>query len=221
MSASWDDELLDDPRMLRLGPMAFALHAAATTYCAHARTDGLLPRSKARHLLDVEGADRLIAGLVREGFWSELDEGYQLAKFLRFNESREASDRRRAEGKRRAAESYARRRSSREEHPEEKGEDAPEEQGESSRTLHPTPLPLVPSTPGMYIPRPQSEDRARRTAAKSSKGPGSARHPEDRQTGLDRRGAGPEHIGSILPAVIPAESPTNGRHQLATVHQEG
>lgn len=46
-----DDSILDNPKIIRSGPVGFALHTAAITWCARNLTDGFVPEAKAKQLL--------------------------------------------------------------------------------------------------------------------------------------------------------------------------
>lgn len=46
-----DDGILDNPKIVRSGPLGFALHTAAITWCARNLTDGFIPEAKAKQLL--------------------------------------------------------------------------------------------------------------------------------------------------------------------------
>lgn len=49
--AKLDDAILDNPKIVRAGPVGFALHVAAVTWCARNLTDGFVPEAKAKQLL--------------------------------------------------------------------------------------------------------------------------------------------------------------------------
>jgi hypothetical protein len=59
--AKLDDGILDNPKIVRVGPIGFALHAGAITWCARNLTDGFIPKQKAKQLLptswDIESDD--------------------------------------------------------------------------------------------------------------------------------------------------------------------
>jgi hypothetical protein len=46
-----DDAILDNPKIARVGPIGFALHVAAITYCARNLTDGFVPFGHAHRIL--------------------------------------------------------------------------------------------------------------------------------------------------------------------------
>lgn len=52
-----DDGILDNPKIVRAGPIGFALHAAAITWCARNLTDGFVPLAKAKQLLSKSWTD--------------------------------------------------------------------------------------------------------------------------------------------------------------------
>src|SRR3989304_5015706 len=49
--ARFDDAILDNPKIIRVGPIGFALHVAAITWCARNLTDGFIPEAKAKQIL--------------------------------------------------------------------------------------------------------------------------------------------------------------------------
>lgn len=49
--AGFDDAILDNPKVARVGPIGFALYAASIIYCARNLTDGEIPHGTARRLL--------------------------------------------------------------------------------------------------------------------------------------------------------------------------
>lgn len=97
---SWvriDDGMPEHPKVLSVGPLAFALDIAAICYCARNRTDGRVPRSKVRILLDL--ADVRIAGrkadalaladaLVAAGRWRRDGDDFVIHDFLEYNPAR-------------------------------------------------------------------------------------------------------------------------------------
>lgn len=46
-----DDAILDNPKVIRVGPIGFALHVAAMTWCGRNCTDGFIPEAKAKQTL--------------------------------------------------------------------------------------------------------------------------------------------------------------------------
>lgn len=49
--ARLDDAILDNPKIVRAGPLGFALHVAAITWCSRNLTDGFIPERKVKGLL--------------------------------------------------------------------------------------------------------------------------------------------------------------------------
>jgi hypothetical protein len=49
--AKLDDAILDNPKIIRVGPIGFALHVAAITWSARNLTDGFIPEAKSKQLL--------------------------------------------------------------------------------------------------------------------------------------------------------------------------
>ena len=49
--ARLDDAILDNPKIVRAGPLGFALHVAAITWCSRNLTDGFIPERKVRTIL--------------------------------------------------------------------------------------------------------------------------------------------------------------------------
>lgn len=114
--AKLDDEILDNPKIAEAGPLGFALHVAGITWCCRNLTDGFIPRTRVRSLLDFggvmwdednpgavacqgvsaggrHGADPLAIAehLVDVGLWKHDPDGrgYWLHDFLEYNPSRE------------------------------------------------------------------------------------------------------------------------------------
>lgn len=124
--ARLDDAILDNPKIAAAGPIGFALHVAAITWCCRNLTDGHIPLARVTALLDLSamhidpanpcavpgGASSLrgeqgvdphtIAGhLVDCGLWSRTGDGYQLHDFLHYNPSKSDVEARRASIKKR------------------------------------------------------------------------------------------------------------------------
>lgn len=104
---SWarlDDAILDNPKIIAAGPLGFALHVAAITWCCRNLTDGLIPKRRVASLLDLPSLqvsettkvrvlhaltpDDLAADLVRLGLWHDRGGAYELHDFLEYNFSR-------------------------------------------------------------------------------------------------------------------------------------
>lgn len=106
--AKLDDEILDNPKIADAGPLGFALHVAAITWCCRNLTDGFIQRQRVRALLDFEGlsietgrGELIVHGkdadaidiaehLVVVGLWKHDPDGrgYWLHDFLKYNPSR-------------------------------------------------------------------------------------------------------------------------------------
>lgn len=117
---SWarlDDQILDNPKILQAGPIGFALHVAAITYCSRNLTDGFVTYAVARRLLITswtedgddgkvrvqslamvsgmsgsdgpEVIDHIIELLCEVGLWEIVEHGYFLHDYLEYNPSRE------------------------------------------------------------------------------------------------------------------------------------
>lgn len=56
--AKLDDEILDNEKVTRAGVLGFALHVAAITWCCRKLTDGFVPYSRVRLLLDMSDLDQ-------------------------------------------------------------------------------------------------------------------------------------------------------------------
>lgn len=167
--AKLDDEILDNEKIVNAGPLGFALHVAAITWCCRNLTDGFIPRSKVRALLDFEGLHvktgegefvmhekaveplDLADSLVVEGLWIEDEErrGYWLNDFLDYNPSREKVLAERERGKERAKASHEAKQKRRPAPAASSGEDAPKLRGDfASPSDGPVPVPdPVPETP--------------------------------------------------------------------------
>jgi len=94
---SWarlDDAILDNPKISAAGPLGFALHVAAITWCARNLTNGLIPKTRAHCLLPGEWTDIAQHLLVCE-LWHDCGVNYELHDFLDFNFSREQVQKRR------------------------------------------------------------------------------------------------------------------------------
>lgn len=106
---SWvrlDEDFTDHPKVVEAGPLAGWLHVKALSYCNRYLTDGRVPGPVARTLVswedvapirDVSRGDKLssesinvqlVARLVGAGMWIEVDGGYQIHDYLKFQPSR-------------------------------------------------------------------------------------------------------------------------------------
>lgn len=101
------DRIDEDPRILVAGPLGLALYVASLAYANRMETDGFIPETKARLLIDwgghgstatawptntllvvnklgepvVVGADVVIAFLLTAGLWEEVPTGYQIVGY--------------------------------------------------------------------------------------------------------------------------------------------
>jgi hypothetical protein len=77
-----DEEFPDHPKVVGAGPLGIAMQVAALCYCNRHLTDGFVPRSAARRLIDLDGlgvsADDVISTMLGVGMWSRVDGGYQI-----------------------------------------------------------------------------------------------------------------------------------------------
>jgi len=104
MWARLDDAILDNPKIIAAGPLGFALHVAAITWCARNLTDGFIPKRRVAQLLDLSSiqvseatggrvrhgvtpAD-VAADLARIGLWHDQGASWEVHDFLDYNLSR-------------------------------------------------------------------------------------------------------------------------------------
>jgi len=99
-----DDAILDNPKIIAAGPLGFALHVAAITWCGRNLTDGMIPKRRVSQLLDLPSlqvsettkvrvlhaltADDLAADLVQIGLWHDRGDRYELHDYLVYNLSK-------------------------------------------------------------------------------------------------------------------------------------
>lgn len=85
-----DDHFDEHPKLAKVGPLGWALWMAGLAYCNRNLTDGFIPWSVARKLVNWEGlritsvqsqrevtSDYVIDLLVQAGIWAEVPDGYQ------------------------------------------------------------------------------------------------------------------------------------------------
>jgi len=105
MWARLDDAILDNPKIIEAGPLGFALHVAAITWCARNLTDGFIPKRKVASLLDLPSlqvsettkvrvlhaltADDLATDLVHLNLWHDHGETYELHDYTVYNLTKE------------------------------------------------------------------------------------------------------------------------------------
>jgi hypothetical protein len=104
---SWvrlDDAILDNPKIIAAGPLGFALHVAAITWCARNLSDGFIPKRRVGQLLDLPSlqvsettkvrvlhaltADDLAAEMARIGLWHDRGEQWEVHDYLVYNPSK-------------------------------------------------------------------------------------------------------------------------------------
>jgi hypothetical protein len=104
MWAKLDDAILDNPKIIAVGPLGFALHVAAITWCARNLTDGLIPKRRVGQLLDLPSlqvsettkvrvlqaltADDLATELERLRLWHDRGDAWEVHDYLVYNPSR-------------------------------------------------------------------------------------------------------------------------------------
>ena len=76
-----DDGMPDHPKIEALSDAAFRLHVTAMAYCAQKKTDGLVPRNKARRMTD-SATDGVAMELVRAGVWHDIGAGCTCAQSI-------------------------------------------------------------------------------------------------------------------------------------------
>ena len=95
-----DDRFDEHPKVVRAGPLGLAMHVAALCYCNRNLTDGFIPLSTARRLLDLDGSDQkaskslanwydIATRLVAVGLWEVADGGWKIHDYLDFQPSKE------------------------------------------------------------------------------------------------------------------------------------
>jgi hypothetical protein len=100
-----DDAILDNPKIIAAGPLGFALHVAAISWCGRNLTDGFIPKRRVPQLLDLPSlqvsettkvrvlhaltADDLATDLERIGLWHDRGEQWEVHDFLVYNRSKE------------------------------------------------------------------------------------------------------------------------------------
>jgi len=104
MWARLDDAILDNPKIIAAGPLGFALHVAAITWCARNLTDGFIPKRRVPQLLDLTSlqvseatlgqvrhgitADDIARDLSRLSLWHDHGVTWELHDYLVYNPSR-------------------------------------------------------------------------------------------------------------------------------------
>jgi hypothetical protein len=102
-----DEEFPDHPKVVTAGPLASWLHVCALAYCNRMMTDGFVPSSQVRRLVDFEGiivvgpttdgdvrdvpevdAKALAETLVSVGMWERRQGGFVIHDYLKYQPSR-------------------------------------------------------------------------------------------------------------------------------------
>jgi len=91
--ARLDDAILDNAKIIAAGPVGFALHVAAITWCARNLTDGRIPKRKVGTLLDFASVPAISAAEVAGdleaiGLWHDRGEQWEVHDYLVYNPSR-------------------------------------------------------------------------------------------------------------------------------------
>ena len=149
-----DDAILDNPKILAAGFVGFSLHVAAITYCGRNLTDGFVPHAKVATLVDLSGIFTncgnecglpdldvkggahspepygVVTHLIDVGLWHEVDGGYLIHDYLKYNPSKKQVLCRREKERRKKAQSSP-------------GDSLGDSLGDSVRNpLHPVPVPV-------------------------------------------------------------------------------
>lgn len=100
------DDFYDNPKFAKVGPLGLALWSVGIAYCNRNLTDGYIPRSHARTLLDFENigvttgsgdlcsigedvdSDLVIGWLVDAMLWLPVKGGYEINDYLEFQPSK-------------------------------------------------------------------------------------------------------------------------------------
>lgn len=111
-----DDRWDEHDKTLAVGPLGMALQITALCFANRKLSDGFIPRSKARTLVDVSdfgNVQDVIDSLVEHGVWDVVKGGYQIHDYLEFQPSKEqvlaAREQRSAAGRKSAVERAAKR----------------------------------------------------------------------------------------------------------------
>lgn len=80
-----DDNFPTNRKVVELGADAFRLYVEALCYCGSNLTDGHLTPSALRRLWEPDRATELVAA----GLWLQVEDGYEVKDYLKYNPSRE------------------------------------------------------------------------------------------------------------------------------------
>lgn len=142
--AKLDDKANENRKQLRAGAEACWLWACGLMYAnRQPEHDGVIPDEVLPGLYapSARNCQKLADRLVEVKLWDRVDGGYRVHNYHRWNPSAEQVERERAEGRRRAAASYSRRKSSPEESPKTSSVLRPKKSDSSGSTPTPTPIP--------------------------------------------------------------------------------
>lgn len=106
------DDWYDDPDLIGAGPVAMLLWPVLISWCARNLTNGELPSSQVRRLVDWHALgiepEQGIAPLIDKGRLQEIAGGYRIVNYLKFQPSREQVLAEREASRQRAAKSRER-----------------------------------------------------------------------------------------------------------------
>lgn len=101
---SIDDNFPDHPKVTAAGPLAAWLHVCGMAYCGRYLTDGHIPARQIPRLADLDDPLALAERLVEVGLWEEVEGGYLVHDYLKYNPSRaQVEAKREANARRQAA----------------------------------------------------------------------------------------------------------------------
>lgn len=102
-----DDHFNDHPKIVQAGPLAMAMQVAGLCYCNRYLTDGFIPKSVAKKLLDFEGIalvwdhnemfgggqdvewSMVVDSLVENGIWEKAEGGWLIHDYTEYQQPRE------------------------------------------------------------------------------------------------------------------------------------
>lgn len=87
--AKLDDNFPDHPKIVAAGPMAGWLYVCGLCFCNRFTTDGFIPETQVRRLVDLPNTDELADRLIDVGLWEQAKGGYQVHDYLEHQSSRE------------------------------------------------------------------------------------------------------------------------------------
>jgi len=152
-----DDGFCDHPKVLAAGPAAGWLYVAGLCYAGRFLTDGFIPSGVERKLTDLPRPGVLVAKLLDVGLWEEVDGGWWIHDFDRFQRTKAQVDGTRKKGAERQAKLRNERRNGATNAVTNGGVTRPEAEAErdteEARAKAPSALVAVPSAPAV----PQSE----------------------------------------------------------------